>query len=81
MLKEKKWQVRYNCCEDFRTNNEDEKYEKEKRTDEAFKRLKIMNFKSQEQDLFENALRQVIAILPNGNMYELNGNMRLVAKQ
>ena len=44
------------------------------------KKLKIMNFKNQEQILVENALRSVLSIMPNGHQYELNGNMRLINK-
>ena len=44
--------------------------------DDKLKRLKIMNFKNQEQILFENALRQVLSIMPNGHQYELNGSMK-----
>ena len=44
------------------------------------KKLKIMNYKNQEQILFENALRSILSILPNGHLYEINGNVRLVAK-
>ena len=50
-------------------------------TDPKIKELKVMNFKTQEQIIFENALRGVLAIIPNGSNYELNGNMRLVTKQ
>jgi hypothetical protein len=50
-------------------------------TDPELKKLKIMNFKTQEQILYENALRNVLSIVPNGNLYEINGNMRLVSKQ
>jgi hypothetical protein len=41
------------------------------------KKLKLMN---QEQILFENVLRSIFSILPNCHQYEINGNMRLVAK-
>ena len=44
------------------------------------KKLKIMNYKNQEQILFENALRSILSILPNGHQYEIYGNVRLVAK-
>ena len=40
--------------------------------DEQLRKVKIMNFKPQEQILFENALRNVLSIIPNGNHYELN---------
>ena len=50
-------------------------------SDPKLKELKIMNFKTQEQIIFENALRGVLAIVPDGSQYELNGNMRLVPKQ
>ena len=49
--------------------------------DDKLKRLKIMNFKNQEQILFENAPRQVLSIMPNGHQYELNGSMKLVTKK
>ena len=44
------------------------------------KKVKVMNFKTQEQILNENALRNILAILPTGHLYELIGNMRLVTK-
>ena len=44
------------------------------------KKLKIMSYKNQEQILFENALRSILSILPNGHQYEIYGNVRLVAK-
>ena len=47
-------------------------------TDPKIKELKVMNYKTQEQIILENALRGVLA---NGSNYELNGNMRLVTKQ
>ena len=50
-------------------------------SDPKLKKLKIMNFKTQEQIIIENALRGVLAIVPSGSQYELNGNMRLVPKQ
>ena len=50
-------------------------------SDPKIKNLKIMNFKTQEQIIFENALRGVLALIPSGSNYELNGNMRLVTKQ
>ena len=50
-------------------------------SDPKVKELKIVNFKSQEQIIFENALRGILAIVPAGRNYELNGNMRLVPKQ
>ena len=50
-------------------------------SDPKIKELKIMNFKTPEQIMFENALRGVLAIIPNGSNYELNGNMRLVTKR
>ena len=37
--------------------------------DEKLKYLKIMNFKTQEQILYENALRNVLSGIPNGNHY------------
>ena len=43
--------------------------------------IKIVNYKPQEHIIFENALRSVLALVPNGERYELNGNMRLVTKQ
>ena len=49
--------------------------------DPEIKKLKIMNFKLQEHILFENALRSVLSAIPGGNLYELNGNMRLVTKK
>ena len=45
------------------------------------KDLKIMNYKLQEQILLENSLRNVLALIPDGHLYELNGNMRLVSKK
>ena len=49
--------------------------------DSNLKELKIMNFKTQEQILFENALRGVLSLVPNGSNYEINGNTRLVQKR
>ena len=49
--------------------------------DSKMKALKMMNYKSQEQILTENALRQILSVTSNGHLYELNGNMRLVTKQ
>ena len=43
--------------------------------------LKIMNFKTQEQILLENAIRNLLSVTPNAVNYEFNGNMRLVPKQ
>ena len=50
-------------------------------SDHKFKDLKIMNYKTQEQILFENAIRSVLSVTSNGHLYELNGNMKLVTKQ
>ena len=50
-------------------------------TIEKVRDIKIVNYKAPECIIFENALRSVLALVPNGNMYELNGNMRLVTKQ
>ena len=50
-------------------------------SDPKIKELKIVNFKTQEQIVFENALRGVLALVPNGSQYEINGNMRLLPKQ
>ena len=50
-------------------------------SDHKIKELKIVHFKTQEQIIFENALRGVLAIVPNGSNYELNGSMRVVPKQ
>ena len=50
-------------------------------SDSEIRNVKIMNYKTQEQILFENALRNMLAILPNGSSYELNGNMRLIARK
>lgn len=47
---------------------------------EVFREIKIVNFKPPEHIMFENALRSVLALVPNGQGYELNGNMRLVTK-
>ena len=43
-------------------------------------KLKIMNYKAPEHIIFENALRNVLSLLPNANQYELNGNMKLVSR-
>ena len=48
-------------------------------TDPGIRNLKIMNYKAPEHIVFENALRNVLSLLPNGNQYELNGNMKLVS--
>ena len=42
--------------------------------------IKIVNYKPPEQIILENAMRAVLALVPSGNQYELNGNMRLVTK-
>ena len=57
------------------------KKELKNHADAELKKLKIMNFKTQEQILFENALRNVLAIIPNGDQFELNGNMRLISRK
>ena len=49
--------------------------------DESLRKLKIMNYKSPEQILLENALRKVLSVMPDGDRYELNGNLHLVTKQ
>ena len=49
--------------------------------DPEIKKLKVMNYKLQEQTLFENALRSVLSQLPDGHPYELNGNIRLIPKK
>jgi hypothetical protein len=49
--------------------------------DADLKKIKIMNYKTQEHILFENALRNVLSIMPNGDQYELNGYMCLVSKR
>ena len=49
--------------------------------DPEIKKLKIMNYKLQEQILFENALRSVLSKMPDGHLYELNGNMRVILKK
>ena len=58
-----------------------QKKELANKSDPKMKKLKIMNFKTQEQIIFENALRGLLALIPSGSNYELNGNMRLVTKQ
>ena len=40
-----------------------------------------MNYKTQEQIMFKNALSIVLSVMPNGHQYELNGTMKLVSKQ
>ena len=57
------------------------KKELKDRDDLELKRLKVMNYKSQEQIMFENALRSVLSVMPNGNQCELNETMKLVSKQ
>ena len=49
--------------------------------DPEIKKLKIMNYKLQEHILFENALRNVLSVMPDGHLYELDGNMRLIFKR
>jgi hypothetical protein len=52
------------------------------KTSDDRKKLEIMNFKTQEQILFEIALRQgKSSVMPNGNQYELSGNMKLISKK
>ena len=41
--------------------------------DPELNKLKIMNFKTQEQILYENALRGVLSTVPDGNLYKRNG--------
>ena len=67
--------------EDFKVKIMKSKKELANHADEEMKKVKIMNYKMQEHILFENALRNVLSIMPNGNQYELNGNMRLVSKK
>ena len=67
--------------ENFKVKIMKKKKELLARSDPKIKDLKIMNYKSQEQILFENALRNVLSVTSNGHLYELNGNMRLVTKQ
>ena len=55
------------------------KKELKKHKDPKIKDLKIMNFKTQEQILLENALRNLLSVTPNGDRYEFNGNMRLIS--
>ena len=43
----------------------------------SIKKLKIMNYKAPETIVFENALRSVLALVPDGNSYKLNGNLNL----
>ena len=69
------------CDENFKVKIMKNKKELKNHADEGLKKLKIMNFKSQEQILYENALRSVLSIMPNGDQYELNGTMRLVSRQ
>ena len=57
------------------------KNELKNNVDPEIKKLKIMNFKLQEHILFENALRNVLSVMPDGHLYELNGNMRLISKR
>ena len=57
------------------------KNELKNNVDPEVKKLKIMNYKLQEQILFKNALRNVLSLMPDGHLYELNGNMRLVQKK
>ena len=57
------------------------KNELKNHVDPEIKKLKIMNFKLQEHILFENALRNVLSVVPDGKLYELNGNMRLISKR
>jgi len=56
------------------------KHELKNSTDAKSKKLKIVNFKNPELILLENALREVLSVIPNGNQYELNGSMKLVTK-
>ena len=67
--------------EDLKRNIMKKKKELGNRTDPELKKFKIMNFKTQEQILYENALRNVLSVVPNGNLYEINGSMQLVSKQ
>ena len=67
--------------EHFKVRIMKSKKELKNHADAELKKLKIMNFKTQEQILFENALRNVLAIIPNGDQFELNGNMRLISRK
>ena len=66
--------------ENFKVKIMKAKKELKNHGDEQLKKLKIMNFKTQELILYENALRNVLSVIPNGNDYELNGKMLLVAR-
>ena len=57
------------------------KNELKNHVDPENKKLKIMNFKLQEHILFENALRNVLSVMPDGKLYELNGNISLISKR
>ena len=67
--------------EDFKVKIMKKKKEFSNHTDPKVKKLKIMNYKTQEQMIFENALRHVLSVTSNGHLYEFNGNMQLVSKQ
>jgi hypothetical protein len=69
------------CDENFKVKIMKNKKELKNHTDEEIKKLKIMNFKTQEQILYENALRSVLSVMPNGDHYELNGTMHLVSRR
>ena len=67
--------------ESFKVRIMKSKKELKNHTNPELKKVKIMNFKTQEQIIFENALRNVLAIIPNGDQFELTGNMRLISRK
>ena len=66
--------------EDFKVKIMKKKKELVNHEDADLRKIKIMNYKTQEHIIFENDLRNVLSIMPNGDQYKLNGNMRLVSK-
>ena len=67
--------------EDFKVKVMKAKKELKNHENSKINVLKIMNFKTQEQILLENAIRNLLSVTPNAVNYEFNGNMRLVPKQ
>ena len=67
--------------DDFKVKVMKTKRELANHEDSKFKDMKIMNFKTQEQIVLENALRNLLKLTQSGDNYEFNGNMRLVRKQ
>ena len=67
--------------ESFKVRIMKSKKELKNHTNPELKKVKIMNFKTQEQIIFENTLRNVLAIIPNGDQFELTGKLWLISRK